>query len=185
MPRHAKLYQLLSQNQEPFWSKNLYKNYFSASLMHRESKKPRKRRMIGKSTLFSELTVYHKQWTKKMWISVLMQWWIQGRGPGSRALPYSPYYWTKLRPEGPKHFFWETTPLPATYHRVWMTGPPVIWRSGSASIMSHFSCSLQESSCQSNDASWCHTASNSLDCQRACHCTSTMPRKLPKEYQTF
>ena len=31
----------------------------------------------------------------------------------------SPYFWTKLRPEGPKKFFWETAPLP--YLRVWMT----------------------------------------------------------------
>ena len=34
----------------------------------------------------------------------------------------SPYFWTKLRPEEPKKFFWETTPLP--YLRVWMTPNP-------------------------------------------------------------
>ena len=34
----------------------------------------------------------------------------------------SPYFWTKLRPEGPKKFFWETAPLP--YLGVWMTPPP-------------------------------------------------------------
>ena len=30
-----------------------------------------------------------------------------------------PYFWTKLRPKGPKKFFWETGPPP--YLRVWMT----------------------------------------------------------------
>ena len=34
----------------------------------------------------------------------------------------SPYFWTKLRPEVPKKFFWETGPPP--YLRVWMTLPP-------------------------------------------------------------
>ena len=33
-----------------------------------------------------------------------------------------PYFWTKLRPRGPKKFFWETGPLP--YLRVWMTPNP-------------------------------------------------------------
>ena len=34
----------------------------------------------------------------------------------------SPYFWTKLRPEGPKKVFWETAPPP--YLRVWMTPNP-------------------------------------------------------------
>ena len=42
-----------------------------------------------------------------------------GGGGGSRALLY---FWTKLRPEGPKKNFSETVPSP--YLRVWMTAPP-------------------------------------------------------------
>ena len=51
----------------------------------------------------------------------------------------SPYFWTKLRPEGPKKFFWDTAPLP--YLRVWMTPnpppppPPPIPRSGSGTSL--------------------------------------------------
>ena len=47
------------------------------------------------------------------------QWRIQRRGPGG---PPSPYFWTKMRPEGPKKSFLET--WPPTYLRVWMTGAP-------------------------------------------------------------
>ena len=43
---------------------------------------------------------------------------VGSRG-GARGTWASPYFWTKLRPEGPKKFFWETGPPP--YLRVWMT----------------------------------------------------------------
>ena len=117
---------------------------------------------------------------KEMWISVFMHWRIQVMGPGGHRAPpplIPLIFQTKLRPEGPRKFFLRPSPLPTPQ-------APRFWRSGSASIMSLFSCSLQESSCQSNDVSWCHTASNSLDCRRARHCASTIPRKLPKECQT-
>ena len=58
---------------------------------------------------------------------------------GARGTWASPYFWTKLRPEGPKKKFWETAPL--TYLRVWMTPPPspTIPRSGSGtSLLSSF-----------------------------------------------
>ena len=45
-----------------------------------------------------------------------------GSSGGARGTWASPYFWTKLRPEVPKKFFWETAPLP--YLRVWMTAPP-------------------------------------------------------------
>ena len=48
-----------------------------------------------------------------------------GEGPGG---PAPSYFYTKLRPEGPKTFFWR---LPPPYLRVWMTGPPL---SGSATF---------------------------------------------------
>ena len=32
-----------------------------------------------------------------------------GEGPGARG-PGPPYFWSKLRPEGPKKIFWETGP---------------------------------------------------------------------------
>ena len=39
-----------------------------------------------------------------------------GKGPGARPhLPPPPYFWTKLRPEGPKKVFWETAPPPAPH----------------------------------------------------------------------
>ena len=41
MPRRAKAYKFkrpLSQNQEPFKSENLYENYFSVALIHRQCK---------------------------------------------------------------------------------------------------------------------------------------------------
>ena len=48
----------------------------------------------------------------------------------------SHYFWTKLRPEVPKKFFWETGPPP--YLRVWMTPnppPPPIPSSGSGTSL--------------------------------------------------
>ena len=51
-----------------------------------------------------------------------LQWQIQG---GARG-PRSPYFSTKLRPEGPKFFFLTGQPRPPPpYLRVWMTGPPI------------------------------------------------------------
>ena len=47
-----------------------------------------------------------------------LQCWIQGKGPGGLA---PPYFSTKMRPKGPKKFFWRP-PLP--YLRVWMTASP-------------------------------------------------------------
>ena len=46
----------------------------------------------------------------------------QGKGP--------PYFWTKLWPEGPKKNFFP--PPHSNNLSVWMTPPPLIWRSGSA-----------------------------------------------------
>ena len=37
-----------------------------------------------------------------------------------------PYFWTKLRPEGPKKIFWRPPPPLPPYLRVWMTGLPLI-----------------------------------------------------------
>ena len=46
------------------------------------------------------------------------QQWIQGRGLGT-----PPYFYSKLRPEGPnKIFFGDWTPI--LYLIVWMTAPP-------------------------------------------------------------
>ena len=46
-----------------------------------------------------------------------------GEGPGGPG-PTASYFWTKLRPEGPKKFIWETTPHPPPpYLRVWMIAP--------------------------------------------------------------
>ena len=47
-----------------------------------------------------------------------------GEGPGRGPGP--PYFWTKLRPEGPKKIFFSDRVPP--YLRVWMTAP-LIWRS--------------------------------------------------------
>ena len=52
-----------------------------------------------------------------------LQWRIQERGPGG---PAPPYFYTKLT-----KIFFETRP-PPLYLRVWMTAPPLIRRSGSA-----------------------------------------------------
>ena len=46
-----------------------------------------------------------------------------GEGPG---VPSPSLFPLLLDQTEAKKFFLETTPLPATYHRVWMTGPPVI-----------------------------------------------------------
>ena len=49
---------------------------------------------------------------------------IQGRPPPP------PHFWTKLRPEGPKK-----RPPPPPYLRVWITGAPLICRSGCATAL--------------------------------------------------
>ena len=54
-----------------------------------------------------------------------------GEVPGGARVPH--YFWTKLKPEGPKKIFLETAP-PPPYLRVWMTGLPLICRSGSATV---------------------------------------------------
>ena len=41
----------------------------------------------------------------------------------------------KWGPEGRKHFFFLGRPPPPPYLKVWMTAPPLIWRSGSATGM--------------------------------------------------
>ena len=43
-----------------------------------------------------------------------------GKGLGG---PSPPYFWIKLRADGPKKIFWKTPP-PPFYSRVWMTPPP-------------------------------------------------------------
>ena len=51
-----------------------------------------------------------------------------GEGPGG---PAPPYVGTKLRPQGPKKFCWETAP--PIYLRIWIIEPPrLISRSGSS-----------------------------------------------------
>ena len=50
--------------------------------------------------------------------------------PGLGAHP--PYFWTKLRPDGPKKIFWRRPP-PPFYSRVWMTSPLPL--SGSAMVI--------------------------------------------------
>ena len=59
------------------------------------------------------------------------QWRIQERGPVD---PAPPYFYTKLRPEGPKKIFLRPGPPllsgsewpdPPPFVRVWMTGPPL------------------------------------------------------------
>ena len=56
-----------------------------------------------------------------MFLSVIYQLWIQGKGPGD---PLPPIFFTKLTPEGPKKDFLRP-PLPPPYHRVWMTETPL------------------------------------------------------------
>ena len=62
----------------------------------------------------------------------LNQWRIQGRDPGGSA---HPYFWTKLRSEGPKKFFIRPG-RPLISGSGWPPPPPLIWRSGSATVNS-------------------------------------------------
>ena len=109
-----------------------------------------------------------------------MQWLIQGMGPGAPSPPplIPLIFQTKLRPEGPRKFFLETFPPPPQ-------APPLF-----EGLNPLLLCliSLVHSNNQAANQMTYHdvirTASNSLDCRRARHCTSTMPRKLPKECQT-
>ena len=60
---------------------------------------------------------------------LLIQWRIQGRGPGD---PLPPYLWTKLRPEGPKKCFWKTAaPAPPPPHLPYL----LISRSGTGTVI--------------------------------------------------
>ena len=52
------------------------------------------------------------------------QWRIQRSPP-------APYFTTKLRPEGPKNIFWRPHPS-SPFLKVWMTGLPLLWSSGSS-----------------------------------------------------
>ena len=56
-------------------------------------------------------------------LSFAFRWRIQERGPGgSKSSP--PYFWTKVRPEGPKSFFFffktGLPPPPPRYLKVWI-----------------------------------------------------------------
>ena len=59
------------------------------------------------------------------------QWWIQEKGLAGPALIFRPNWGLKDW----KKFFFETRP--PRYLRVWMTAPPFIWRSGSATAGYH------------------------------------------------
>ena len=60
---------------------------------------------------------------KEVDVGSLFQWQTQGRVPGFRP---PPYFYTKLRPEEPKNFFWRLPPPPPPpCLRVWMTGSPL------------------------------------------------------------
>ena len=72
-----------------------------------------------------------KRWTGIQYVGELIEAHTtlpvadQGEGPGGEApLIFRP----KWGPKGRKKFFWDRPP----YLRVWMTAPPLIWRSGSA-----------------------------------------------------
>ena len=62
-----------------------------------------------------------------------LQWRIKKRGPGGGGPGPSPYFQTKLRPEGGKNVFGDRAPA---YVRVWMT--PLISRSGSGTALLYF-----------------------------------------------
>ena len=53
-----------------------------------------------------------------------------GKGPGGLGPP--PYFWTKLRPEGPSKIFFKTAPSPLSQglNDRLPPAPPLIWRSG-------------------------------------------------------
>ena len=119
---------------------------------------------------------------KEMWISVLKQWRIEGMGPGTPSPPPPPLFPLFFRPnwglKGRKKFFWRPSPLPPQ-------APPLF-----EGLNPLLLCliSLVHSKNQAANQMTYHdvirTASNSLDCRRARHCASTVPRKLPKECQT-
>ena len=54
------------------------------------------------------------------------------RTRGGPLGPGRPIFRPKGGPKGPQFFFFKTAPPPLRYLRVWMTGPPSTWRSGSA-----------------------------------------------------
>ena len=100
----------------------------------------------------------------------------QGDGPGGTEPPPPPLipliFQTKLRPEGPRKFFLETFPPPPPQ------APPLF-----EGLNPLLLCliSLVHSKNQAANQMTYHdvirTASNSLDCRPARHCTSTVPKK--------
>ena len=77
--------------------------------MHRESKKPRKRRMLGKSTLFSQLTITNNE-QRKCEYRYLCSGGSRGgdRGPESLLIP--PIIRPNWGPKGQKNFFGDHPP---------------------------------------------------------------------------
>ena len=91
----------------------------------------------------------------------------QGDGPGGTEPPPP-----KLRPEGPRKFFLETFPPPPPQ-------PPPLFEGLNPLLLCLIS--LVHSKNQAANQMTYHdvirTASNSLDCRRGRHCTSTVPKK--------
>lgn len=56
---------------------------------------------------------------------------------GAQGAWASPLFLTKLKPEGPKKNFVETSPPPPSLSRIWMTrhSPSFLWRSGSTTVL--------------------------------------------------
>ena len=112
---------------------------------------------------------------KEMWISVFMQWRIKGMGPGTPSPPpppYSPYFSDQTEAwRAEKIFFGDLPPSPPQ-------APPLF-----EGLNPLLLCliSLVHSKNQAANQMTYHdvirTASNSLDCRPARHCTSTVPKK--------
>ena len=48
-------------------------------------------------------------------------------GKGLGGPPPPPYFWTKLRPDGPKKIFWKTPPPPILFQGLDDLPPSLIW----------------------------------------------------------